>query len=255
MNETQNWAPANGNIAGQFARQGSVVAVVVKVLAMLGIGGFAAALMLPAVRTARPAAYRNACQNNLKQIALGLLMYVDKHGELPPAYTTDKDGKLLHSWRTLILPYIEEAALYEKIDLTKPWDDPVNAEACKTVVAVYQCPGAGLEDNRTTYLAVVTRDSCFRATEPRKLAELTDKQSRTLMLIEGESDRAVPWMAPLDADESVVMSVREKSHPGGMNAALVDGHVTFLAADTPADQRRALISIAGNDDEVAARAE
>jgi prepilin-type processing-associated H-X9-DG protein len=214
--------------------------------------------MLPAVRTSREASHRNTCQNNLKQIALGLQMYVEKHGELPPAYTTNKDGKPLHSWRTLILPYIEEGALYKRIDLTKPWDDPVNADACKTVASVYQCPGADISDNRTTYLAVVTPDSCFRATEPRKLAEITDKQSRTLMLIEADSDHAVPWMAPIDADEQLVMGIQEKSkrtHAGGMNALLVDGRVAFLAADTPADQRRALISIAGSDDEVAAKAE
>ena len=40
-------------------------------------------------------------------------------------------------------------------------------------------------------------------------------------------------------------------HPGGMNAGFVDGSVRFLKADTPAPVRRALMSISGNDDEVA----
>ena len=78
--------------------------------------------------------------SNLHQISIALQLYAAAHGGLPPAYTTDADGKPLHSWRTLILPYLEHQQLYESIDLAKPWDDPANAEACKAALSVYQCP-------------------------------------------------------------------------------------------------------------------
>ena len=45
------------------------------------------------------------CVNNLKQIALALHNYEEVYKVLPPAYTVDAQGRPLHSWRTLILPY------------------------------------------------------------------------------------------------------------------------------------------------------
>ncbi|HSG73025.1 MAG TPA: DUF1559 domain-containing protein, partial [Planctomycetaceae bacterium] len=86
------------------------------------------ALLMPVTRNAGPAARRWACKNNLKQIGLALHNYHDSFGTFPPAYTVDADGKPLHSWRTLILPFVEQQSLYDSIDLTKPWDDPANAE-------------------------------------------------------------------------------------------------------------------------------
>jgi hypothetical protein len=101
----------------------------VKVLATLGVLFLLMCLLFPAVRNARPAAYRNTCANQLHQIAIAIHNYVNAHHALPPLYTTDVDGKPLHSWRTLILPYLEEHKLYDSIDLTKSWDDPVNSRA------------------------------------------------------------------------------------------------------------------------------
>jgi prepilin-type processing-associated H-X9-DG protein len=64
-----------------------------------------------------------------------------------------------------------------------------------------------------------------------------------------DSEHAVPWMAPTDADEALVMGFGPSNvnHSGGTNAAFVDGRVRFLSDETPAAERRALISIAGND--------
>ena len=176
--------------------------------------------------------------------------YAETHHALPPAYTTDADGKPLHSWRTLILPFLEEQQLYKSIDLTRPWDDPVNAKACNTIVDAYRCPSVDCPENHTTYLAVLTPSSCFRPTKPRSLSEITDGAPETLMVIEVDSEHAVPWMSPVDADEKVVMGIGPESklaHVGGVQAAFVDGSVRFLDADMSAAERRALISIAGND--------
>ena len=201
MDENHYRGPSSDD-SGQPKQKKSPLSPFLKLLAALGIIILLLCLFLPAVRSARPAAERNACQNNLKQIALALLKYEEKYHALPPAYTTDADGKPLHSWRTLILPFLEEEKLYKSIDLTKPWDDPANAEACKTIVPVYQCPAARDErNNRTTYLAVLTPNSCFRPTEPRSLSDVTDGAAETVMVIEVDSQHAVPWMAPIDADE------------------------------------------------------
>jgi hypothetical protein len=236
---------------GDPSRQKSAwLGTVVKILGALGIFALLIALFLPAVRTAREPARRNVCTNNLKQIALALQTYAETYNALPPAYTTDADGKPLHSWRTLILPFIEEHRLYESIDLTKPWDDPVNAAARNTPVDVYRCPSGSDLANNTTYLGVVGPNCCFKSTQPRNLAEITDGARQTLMVVEVDSGHSVPWMSPIDADESLVLTIGPESklaHDYGMNTAFVDGSVHFLSAETTAAQRRALISIAGND--------
>ena len=103
-----------------------IVILVFMVAGLLGCGGILVALLLPAVSAAREAARRTQCMNHLKQVALALHNYHDVFQAFPPAYTVDEDGKPLHSWRTLILPYLEQAALYEQIDLSKPWDAPEN---------------------------------------------------------------------------------------------------------------------------------
>ncbi len=62
---------------------------------------------------------------NLKVIALALQNNHDSFGKYPAAIY-DPAGKPLLSWRVAILPFIEQIELYQKFDLTKPWDDPHN---------------------------------------------------------------------------------------------------------------------------------
>lgn len=226
------------------------IAPVAKLFAALGIVVLAIGMMLPAVRTAREPARRNQCTNKLKMIAIALHFYERDHHALPPAYTVDADGKPLHSWRTLILPYLEERQLYETIDLAKPWDDPANAEAMKTVLDVYCCPSAEDFDNRTTYLAIVGPNCTFKSDGRRKLAEIKDDAHETLMIIEVDAAHAVPWMSPVDANEELALQIGAEAklpHGHGWHAVSVDGSVRFYQADLSAAQRRALISIAGND--------
>jgi prepilin-type processing-associated H-X9-DG protein len=260
MSDNPNRDSGYLNVNAPSKRQKGRSATLLKLLAVLGIIVIAIAMMLPAVRTAREPARRNQCRSQLEQIALALKRYAEVHGALPPAYTTDASGKPLHSWRTLILPFMEEQQLYNAIDLTKPWNDPVNAAAFNTNLAVYQCPSAPWEiDNRTTYLAVVAPNSCIQATEPRKLSDVTDDPSQTLMVIEVDEEHAVPWMSPVDANEDVVLDLASPKsrtpHPGGVQAAFVDGSVYFLADGIPATIRRTLISIAGNDNVTAESAD
>ena len=108
--------------------------------AVVGILALLIALLLPASRGSREAARRMQCSNHLKQIALALQNYADTYGCLPPAHTVDAEGKPLHSWRTLILPFMEQKELYDQIDLSKPWDDPANEKAMKTKISYYVCP-------------------------------------------------------------------------------------------------------------------
>ena len=223
---------------------------IVNVLIVLGIIAILIALFLPASRSVGPAVRRAQCANNLKQIALALHNYEQAYGALPPAYTVDANGRPLHSWRTLILPYMEQTSLYETIDLSKPWNDPANAKAFNTPVSGFRCLDSVGPPNTTTYLAIVAPNGCFIPGKARRMAEITDYHESTLMVIDAGNGNALPWMAPVDADESFVMNLGSSSklhHSGGTNALFVDGSVWFLKTGVQADVRRALITISGNE--------
>jgi type II secretory pathway pseudopilin PulG len=226
----------------------------VEILVVLAIIGILIALLLPAVRTAREPARRAECRSNLKQIAIALQNYADEYESLPPAHTVDANGQPLHSWRTLILPFIEEQSLYEQIDLAKPWNDPANRQAFETMPYVYRCPSAENSSGKTGYLAVVAPNSSFPPTGSRKLAEVTDDRDSTLLVIEVGADQYVHWMSPADANVEMILEQRtgkESPHPGGSQVVTVSGIVYFLSLTTSEDVIRALVTVDGDDDEIA----
>ncbi len=68
--------------------------------------------------------------SRVQTLQLATLRYQAETGTLPPAFAVDASGKPLHSWRVLILPYINDAtkALYKQIRLDEPWDSPHNRQ-------------------------------------------------------------------------------------------------------------------------------
>lgn len=196
------------------------------------------------VHRGREPARRSSCKNNLKQIGLALHNYHDMYGGFPPAYAMDAQGNPLHSWRTLILPFVDQAPLYDTIDLTKPWDDPVNAEAFAQTPPIYGCPSTTLYNNLTVYHALITDDSFLTPTESRVLETNTDN-AETLLVIEVAEEHAVHWMDPQVIDAKVSLGFDEETefhHTGGTHGLMVDGTVRFIPADTPAEERQNLAS-------------
>jgi type II secretory pathway pseudopilin PulG len=207
-------------------------------------------MLLPAVHRGREPARRTQCKNNLKQIGMALQQYHDSYGSFPPAYTVDADGKRLHSWRTLILPFIDQVALYNKIDLSKAWDDPVNGEAARTMPAIYICPATIAPPNNAHYVAIVGADTCFPGAACRSLTEIKDGPSQTLAVVEVNMESTVPWMSPMDVDEKYVLNLNPKSkvaHVGGIEVLFADATVRFLSNNVKAGTRRALMTANAHD--------
>ncbi|MCA9072878.1 MAG: DUF1559 domain-containing protein [Planctomycetaceae bacterium] len=226
---------------------------IIELLVVIGILLLLGALFMPATRRAREPARRAACKSNLKQIAVALHNYHEQYGCFPPAYTMGPDCKPLHSWRTLLLPYMDHKDLYEKIDLSKPWDDPVNAKVFQSEenrVWVYQCPSLSTPATHTTYLGMVGDEYAFHPQRGRALRELKDGASNTLMVIEVAPENAVPWMAPVDSDGREFVDFTEDSsttHHGGGHGLFADGSVWFFGAHDSVARRRGLLTIAGDD--------
>lgn len=221
-------------------------------LLFLAIGFVLICLVIPATRrNARPAAYRMQCSNNLKQIGLALHNYENKYGQFPPAFTLDGEGKRLHSWRTLLLPFLEQADLYSKVDLTKSWDDPANDAVRRVALTVYRCPSSSSQQCQTIYLAVVCAKSSLQPNNGRAITEFVDQLSDTVVVYEAEPSQAVNWMSPEDADEKMFLSLNDKSktsHAGGRNALFADGHVQFLASKISEEILRGMITLDGGEE-------
>jgi prepilin-type N-terminal cleavage/methylation domain-containing protein/prepilin-type processing-associated H-X9-DG protein len=108
----------------------------VELLVVIAIIGVLVALLLPAIQAARESARRSSCQNNLKQLALGVHAYHDVHDVLPSLYNGPRQllrgitfGLDTFSWQTLILPFVEEQALFERFDYTRLATDEANQPA------------------------------------------------------------------------------------------------------------------------------
>jgi hypothetical protein len=206
-------------------------------------------LLLPS-STSRPASPILQCKNNLKNIAVALHSYHGDYGTFPPAYTVDAAGRPLHSWRTLILPFLDERALYASIDLSKPWNHPANKAALKTTIWCYQCPSSDIPDNHTTYQGVLGEHSVFCDGQPRQISEIKDGTLNTLMIVETPEKSSIPWMQPLDADTQLILSMRDASglaHAGGFQCAMCDGGVRLVSSNIALSTLQALISIDGGE--------
>lgn len=228
---------------------GMIIAIVLSVIGvflLLVCAGIVFGLLLPAVNSQKVAAKRMQCSNNLKQIALAMHNYADEYKRFPPAYTTDAAGRRLHSWRTLILPYLEERALYDSIDLNKPWDDPVNQHAASTSLAFFNCPASSdAVSNKTSYQVVVDPGSAFPGAQAFGLQHIIDGTSNTLMVTETPDSMAVPWMSPEDCDLQEFLSYTEAHHTKGFNIVTCDGAVHFISANADQKTREALVSRGG----------
>jgi hypothetical protein len=138
--------------------------------------------------------------NHLRQFGLAMHNYHDAHGAFPPTGTVDKDGNRLLSWRVHLLPYLDQAALYDKFHLDEPWDSPHNKQFVNQMPAVFEAPGRkNAKPGTTTYVTVVGEQTLFDGTgKGRRIADVRDGTSNTVLAIDTTEQNAVLWTKPDD---------------------------------------------------------
>lgn len=108
---------------------------IIELLVVISIIGIIVALLMPAVQSAREAARRMSCQNNLKQIGLAVHMFHDRYRALPPSRSYDH----YTTWAFLILPHLEQENLFDGWDpQLKYYYQPDVARL--TPIKNYMCP-------------------------------------------------------------------------------------------------------------------
>lgn len=200
----------------------------IELLVVIAIIAILIALLLPAVQQAREAARRSNCKNNLKQIGLALHNYHETFSIFPPGYVgtglAAQNPNLL-AWSTMILPFIDQANLYNQISSSMfhtpgpgGWLTVANVSPsvaatvqAQSIIPGYNCPSdpmGGINTDRPSatnnlnwgknnYPAV--RDSVYWNTTPATPVAATVRASF------GNSDTRVRFRDMTDGTSNIIM--------------------------------------------------
>lgn len=197
--------------------------------------------------------HRHNSMNSLKQIALAMHNFHDNYGHFPPQALADTSGKRLLSWRVLILPYLDQANLYNEFHLDEPWDSEHNIKLVAKMPAVFKPPGLPIdtsEAGKTRFVAPLTKDSAFgRIGGGVRVQDMTDGTSNSLMVVEASPDKAVIWTKPEDVviDENNPLLSIIANDSDGFTACLCDGSARFFSKGIDTQTLNAMLSISGGE--------
>jgi len=228
-----------------------------------------AALLLPAVQQAREAARRSQSKNNLKQIMLSLHNYHDTHGAFPRGTVENENLKVEKrlSWQVSILPFLEQAALYNAIDQKKGWSDEANKRFSQSAIPTFMNPSVPRKGSHTHYVGIAgvgekaptlpvnnPKAGMFGYNRVTRIRDIRDGTSNTIAVMDAGKDHG-SWAA---GGKSTIRALTKKPyingpdglggiHHGGANAAFADGSVKFISEKIDPAVLEALSTISGEE--------
>ena len=188
----------------------------VELLVVIAIIGILVALLLPAVQTAREAARRIQCVNQIRQLCLASLTYESSNQSFPPGLVDD-DGNLQdgqHNGFVYLLPFFEESALHDQYRFDEDWKSDNNAALAQTRIEFLICPsnesGVTNEGNlpgAPTDYAFSKGDVAYLCNKPQnsgifdvnshtRVGKIADGLSKTMAFGEAISDPQWPVVPP-----------------------------------------------------------
>ena len=215
----------------------------IELLVVIAITGILIGLLLAAIQKVRSAASRTQCQNQMKQIALGLHNYHCIHGHLPPgnSYDAKNNDYLYLGWTGRVLPFVEQGPLWAEVehafrtdpDPSKFYGHVPHAKLMATPVKLYICPDdprlpgpntyQSVQLAHTSYLGVsgtnqFKKDGLFYPESRVRFSDISDGTSTTLMI--GERPPAPDftlgwwyrgWGQDRDGSAEMLLGTREEN--------------------------------------------
>jgi prepilin-type processing-associated H-X9-DG protein len=165
----------------------------------------------------------------------------------------------MHSWRVLLLPFVDQAPLYAQYRFDEPWDGPNNRKLADKIVYAYTCysddhGGKGGAPTMTSYVAIVGPDTAWPEHGAASLPDIKDGTINTLLVVE-VANSGIHWMEPRDLHVvQMAPTINAKSgqgissrDTGGAHVLLADGSVRFISETLTADALRALLTAHAGD--------
>lgn len=187
----------------------------------------------------------STCINRLQNIGSQLRSYHDANKHFPLAYTCDKNGKPLFSWRvqgSWDMKYLKNASLYDALKQDEPWNSPHNIKILSQVsLDEYKCNKDHYDGkDMTSYVAVIGPYTAWRADGPVKLSDLPDGGAHTVMVVEVVNS-GVHWAEPRDLTVEEALEHMKTGqglristpHPSNINVLFADGTVRSLPSKMP----------------------
>lgn len=207
--------------------------------------------IVSALMATRKAADRSQSANNLKQIALAFHMFESANRKFPHS-TKSPDPSHKHpvSWRVMILPFMEQKALYNLYRFDEPWDGPNNSKLLSMVPIQYRHPESPAGSTNTPYLAITGEEAMFQPSKETLPSDVRDGLANTIMVVESKS--TIPWTKP---DDLAYASDKPLPFVGGFfdegfQAAFGDGSVRFISKTIAESVLRALMTARGGESDI-----
>jgi hypothetical protein len=241
-------SPERGLRNARFSLR-SLLLFITALSVLLAIG---VAIWVKIVAPARHGVKGALCTSNLVKIHRALYLYDCDNGSLPPAYVNGPDGTPAHSWRVLILPYldtwgIDGEAIHGKYSMSEPWNGPNNRRLPVPVAeSRFACPcGTEQGTTLTSYVVLVGRGTLFPGTETVTLSDIPESLDPILVIELTHSD--IQWTEPRDLSigsvntSSATNCVRlSRPHAGQFRYITARGRIGVLPPGTSVDDLKGL---------------
>jgi hypothetical protein len=183
---------------------------------------------------------------------LAVANYHETYGCFPPAYVADRDVKPMHSWRVLILPFLEQRELYNAYNFAELWNGPSNRNLANRVGNIYLSSGLESDQLQTTsFVAVVGSQTVWPGSTSTTYKSLGDRSHETLLVVE-VPDGQFLCMEPSDLEfESMSFRINEGSgrglgsRLGGARVVSAAGTIRTLPDDFDPEKLRAMLTANG----------
>jgi hypothetical protein len=189
--------------------------------------------------------------NSLRQIMLAMHNHQDNSRSFPPPSSAsyDAQGRPLLSWRVYLLPFVDQAPLYEMFHLDEPWDSAHNRTLLDKMPDVYLSRGVPSDGNRTGFVLFQSQEMYHIARRGPDLWRNSDGTSQTLFVVEAGPELAVPWTRPEDLsfDPAQPLAALGELPKDGFWGGFADGAVRRIRPDIKPDVFRALLTPAGGE--------